>query len=57
MKVDFPFALCQVVKIVAIEQSATIVGVMKDSQGLQYQCVWWVNGLRYNAWLFGHEIE
>ena len=56
MKIDFTFSCGESVKLRAIDRPALVTGLLSDTEGKQYRCVWWEQGQRYNAWLFEYEI-
>jgi hypothetical protein len=56
VKHHFEFDIGDRVVIRGSSIEADVVGLMKDATGEQYCLVWWYNGTRCSAWVFGREI-
>lgn len=57
MMVEFQYALGQEVSIGAVGLKGRVDSVSAHHDSKQYRVVYWFNGLRYQTWVYGWEIE
>lgn len=57
MSVEFEFSLDEVVRIKAIDVWSIVNGLSAYKNEKMYRVTYWFNGLRYDVWVYGHEIE
>jgi hypothetical protein len=53
----FQYKIHALVMLIDLKLPARVVGILRNSQGDQYQVVWWWDGQRRCEWLFPYEIE
>jgi len=51
------FSLRDTVKIKALNCQGDIVCIQHNSLGTEYRVVYWMNGERKDAWVFGKDLE
>jgi hypothetical protein len=57
MNVEFQFEIGQDVKVKPIGMVGVVDSLSLDNNGKQYRVVYWNDGDRKSAWLYGWEIE
>lgn len=56
-QVNFVYDIGDAVTIKALKLDATVIGLMRDSDGTSYRIVYWADGERRVEWVFAWEIE
>ena len=57
MNIEFEFSLGDAVRIKTIDVWSVIDGLAAYTNTKMYRVVYWFNGLRYEVWVYGHELE
>lgn len=55
--VEFEFSLGETVRIKTIEVVSVVDGLAAYTDKKMYRVVYWFNGLRYDVWVYGYELE
>lgn len=55
--IEFEFSLGDFVRIKTIDELSVVDGLAAYTDTKMYRVVYWFNGLRYNVWVYGYELE
>lgn len=55
--VKFTYDIGDPVVLKALKLDGTVIGMMRDTEGLSYRVVYWADGERRVEWVFPWEIE
>lgn len=57
MNIGFQYSIGEKIRLIEIDRPGTVIGLLFNHNGPQYQVVYWEQGNRKIEWVFQFEIE